>query len=140
MPSDFEPVFTVTNFHDRPRVGIANYRGAPHAFECEFDDREDDYSDVHRQKPVDAEVFNLALEQWAIWLRWETAFRRGEVALETHPALPHEHERYKQLSMIVAPAVEVPKDAPIRAIGRFRSRETSPGEWTTEVSWETVSA
>src|SRR5262245_19799236 len=48
---------------------------------------------------------------------------RGGVALDTHPALPSENERYKQLSMIVAPAREIPKDALIRAIGKFRSRE-----------------
>lgn len=139
MPTEFERVFTVTNFHDRPRAGIANYRGAPHAFVCEFDDQQDEYSNVHRLKPIDGEVLSLALEKWDIWLRREAAFRRGEIGLDSHTALPHERERYKQLAMILAPTLEVSEDAAVKAIGTFQSRETGPGQWITEVSWETVS-
>ena len=128
MSDQFEPVFTVREFHDWPRQGIANFRGTPHSFACIFDDQEDEYSSLYRLKPIDASTLRLALEQWDIWLRWQAAFHRGEVGLESHPALPAERNRYEQLERVLAPALEVPKDAALKAIGKFRS--------DIEVSWQ----
>jgi hypothetical protein len=33
----YECVFTVTDYYDGPRKGIANYNGRPHFYECVFD-------------------------------------------------------------------------------------------------------
>jgi hypothetical protein len=38
---------------------------------------------------------------WAIWQRWERAYRTGETDLSTHPALPHESERHKELENVL---------------------------------------
>jgi hypothetical protein len=130
MATDFEPVFTVTNFYDQPRAGIANYHGALHEFQCEFDEQQDEYSSVYRLKPIDAEVLSLALEQRDIWRRWEAAFYRGDVRSGTHPALPHERERYEELAAILAPELIVPEGTAIKAVGVFRS--------DLEVAWEPV--
>jgi hypothetical protein len=90
---EYERVLVVTFFHDGPRAGIANFGGVPHAFDCVFDEIEDEYSDVYGLEPVEVEVVRLALEQEEMWLRWLAAYRRGEVALLSHP-LPQDRERH----------------------------------------------
>ena len=50
----FEAVFTITDYHDGPRKGIANYHGQPHFYECIFDDAKDDYSELFWLTPLDA--------------------------------------------------------------------------------------
>jgi len=128
MSARFEPVFTVREYHDWPRRGTANFRGTPHSFACIFDEQQDEYSNLYRLKPIDVNTLQLALEQWDIWLRWQAAFQRGEVGLESHPALPAERNRYEQLKRVLAPALEVPEDAALKAIGKFQS--------DMEVSWQ----
>jgi hypothetical protein len=93
-----------------------------------FDEQQDEYSNLYRLKPIDANTLQLALEQWDICLRWEAAFQRGEVGLESHPALPAERNRDEQLERVLAPVLEVPEDAALKAIGKFRS--------DMEVSWQ----
>ena len=120
MSDQLERVFTVTDFFDGPLEGIANFQGMPHAFRRMFDYQRDEYSDIYQLKPIDADTLRLALEQWGIWLRWQTAFHRGEVGQESHPALPAERDRYDQLKRILAPALEVPEDSALKAIGSLQ--------------------
>jgi hypothetical protein len=121
MSDQLERVFTVTGFYDGPLEGIANFQGTPHAYARMFDYEQDEYSNIYQLKPVDADTLQLALEQWDIWLRWQAAFHRKEVGLESHPALPAERNRYEELKRIRAPALEVPEDVALKAIGEFQS-------------------
>jgi hypothetical protein len=123
-----ERVFTITDYYDGPLRGIANFRGRPHAFVRMFDYQQDEYSNIYQLHPIDADTLRLALEQWDIWLGWEAAFYRREVELESHPALPAERNRYEELERILAPALEVPEEEPLKAVGAFRSG--------MEVLWE----
>jgi hypothetical protein len=66
----YEYVFTVTEYFDGPRKGIANYQGNPHFYECIFDEVKDDYSGVFQLTPLDSETLKLAMEDWEIWRRW----------------------------------------------------------------------
>jgi hypothetical protein len=66
----FECVFTVTDYCDGPPKGIANYRGKPHFYERVVDEAKDDYSELFRLTPLDAETFRVAMEYWNIWRRW----------------------------------------------------------------------
>jgi hypothetical protein len=59
-------------------------------YECIFAEAEDNYSDLFRLTPLDVEIFQLAMEDWSIWQRWELAFNTGKADISTHPALPHE--------------------------------------------------
>jgi hypothetical protein len=138
VPDGYERVFVVTYFYDWPRAGIANFRGTPHAFDCIFDKIEDEYSDVYRLKLIDVPTLRLALEQEEIWRRWQAAYLRGEVALELHQALPHERERYEQLAAILKPALEVPQDSALQAVGTFRSSNVHAEGWNSEVLWQPV--
>jgi hypothetical protein len=93
----YERVFTVTEYFDGPRKGNANYHGRPHFYECVFDEANDNYSDLFQLTPVDTEIFELAMEDWGIWRRWEIAFHTGKADIATRPALPHETKRHLEL-------------------------------------------
>lgn len=122
----FERVYTMTDFYDGPRGGIADYRGAPHLYASMFDD-----DDTFELQPVDAETLALALEDWAIWLRWEEAFKDGLVTIASHPALPEERARHDEIKPLLAARLAALPD-PIRAIAEFRA---APGHGHLEVRW-----
>ena len=84
----FERVYTIWDYWDHPRSGLASYAGQPHHYRCEWDEAADDYADTYVLTPIDQETFSIAMEQWLIWQQWQTAFHRGEVEWLTHPALP----------------------------------------------------
>jgi hypothetical protein len=116
----YEKVFTIWEYWDGPRTGLANYRGTPHAYFCEWSESDDDYADTFTLAPVSAEVLSLALEQWTIFRGWEAAFHRGEVSEETHPGLPGQNERYSELEAVLSEQVKA-SAATIRSIAIFRA-------------------
>jgi hypothetical protein len=97
----YESVFTVVEYHDGPRTGIAHFHGQPHFYECIFDDAKDEYLELFRLTPLDKETFQLAMEDWNIWRRWESAFHSGKTDLSSHPALPNEAARHEELKRIL---------------------------------------
>lgn len=80
----FERVYTVWDYYDGPRSGIAEYRGQPHHYNCEWNETKDDYAATFVLTPIDQQTLTLAMEQWAIWRQWQDAFHRGEVPQSTH--------------------------------------------------------
>ena len=139
---EFEPVFTVTEYYDGPREGIANFAGEPHLFRSQFADLKNDGPDVFTMSPVDADTFRLALEDWAIWKRWEAAFKAGAVDQSTHPALPEERERHTRIEQELEGRLASVKSSFFLAKGEFRAvpgDEQSPGVIRTlEVRWSRV--
>ena len=91
----------MVDYYDGPLKGIADYQGQPHLYERIFDESKDNYSESFRLAPLDAETVHVALEDWAIWQRWELAYHAGRTDLSTHPALPHESKRHKELEAIL---------------------------------------
>ena len=100
-----EEVFTVMDYYDGPRKGVANFRGLPHLYECIFDEVKDDYSDLYRLTPISQRIFELAKEDWAIWERWEAAFHSGKTSIESHPALPQDRKRHEEIQAILDSAL-----------------------------------
>lgn len=113
-----ETVFTVTDYYDGPRRGIANYQGTPHFYECTFDLANDEYSDLYRLTPLDEQVFRLAMEDWEIWRRWELAFHKGKTNMGTHPSLPEDAARHEELEQFLGNALQSSSNA-ITRIGKF---------------------
>lgn len=142
MESAHETVHTVTDYYDGPRGGIADFRGGPHTYESLWEHSEDDWSDAFLLHPIDEETFLLAMEDWAIWRRWERAFHHGETDLQTHPALPADRARHDELAAILKPRLQIDRERAIRVRGRFSIRESaesrgsSTGVWV--VSWLTA--
>ena len=125
MP-EFETVHTVTDYWDGPRRGIADYCGMPHLYESTFDEAADTYSDTFHLSPVSESLFQLALEDWEIWLRWEAAFHRGEAGRDSHPALPPDRRRHQEIQLLLKPALVVDESCFFQVTGEFRIRD---GSW-----------
>ena len=100
LDAGFEQVYTVTDFYDGPRQGIADFNGKPHLFVSEFENETQEFGMYHVSL-VTEEILELALEGWAIWRRWETAFHQGLTTTETHPALPEDRSRHLELELLL---------------------------------------
>lgn len=139
----FEIVYTMTDWYDGPRRGIANYQRQPHLFESEWRDGENLDADTFLLMPIDPDAFCLALEDWAIWRRWETAFHQGKASEESHPALPEDRNRHEELERLLEGRLVVDPHQAVRRKAEFRVR-TDP-EWSgygsrpLEVRWEAPS-
>ena len=118
----FELVHTVTDFYDGARAGIAHLDGAPHLYQAEWDTALDDNSDTFLLMPIDEATLALALEDWAIWQRWEDAFHRGIADRESHPALPSDRERHEELKDLLVGRLRPDPKFSVRKLGEFRVR------------------
>jgi hypothetical protein len=126
----YETVYTIDDWYDGARAGIADLEGKPHYYECRWDDAQDDWSEIYLLKPIDDETFRLALEDWQIWKRWEVAFNEGRATLETHPTLPEDRARHDELESILGPKLCIDTEAPIKAKGDFSYGEPTLVKWT----------
>ena len=97
----WDRVYTVNDFWDRPRFGVADVSGQPHIYESPFNEARDDYEDFYVLSPIEPTLLALVLEDWDIWLRWSDAFDRGEATQETHPALPKDRKRHDELQVAI---------------------------------------
>jgi hypothetical protein len=70
-------VYTVNDYYDGPRLGIADVDGVPHIYEAEFDHSSDEYGDTYFVSPVDESLLALVLEDWEIWLRVGVGLQTG---------------------------------------------------------------
>ena len=135
----FEVVRTLTDWYDGPRRGIADYRGCPHLFESEWRDGEELDADTFLLTPVDAVTFAMALEDWSIWRRWETAFHQGQATEETHPALPDDRSRHEELERLLDGRLTITPARALRATAEFRTRDdpawSGYGWRSLEVRW-----
>jgi hypothetical protein len=140
LQSQAERVYTVTDWFDGARLGIADYQGRPHLYESRWDDSKDfwegedggkEYGYYYWLSPIDTKIFELGLEAWGIWQRWRGAWDRGEVDISTHPALPQDRERYNQIQLLLGDALKPGRpDSFLRVgdFGRESVRWRSPAE------------
>lgn len=120
----FERVYTVNDWYDGPRMGFADCGGVPHAYRSIWRDDLDDWDPEGRFVlcPVTPDVLERALEDWAIWQRWEDAYYAGRTTDATHPALPADQPRHAELAPIIERALEVDAASALVAIGEFRAK------------------
>jgi len=136
----FDIVHTVTDWCDGPRRGIADLCGQPHLFKSDWKDGEDMDSDTFLLMEIDHSTFELALEDWAIWRRWETAFHQGNATQETHPVLPEDRQRHEELMLLLEGRLVADPARAIRMKAEFRVRNDPDwngyGWHPLEVRWE----
>jgi len=130
----WDRVHTENDYYDGPRLGIADVDGVPHIYEAEFDHSSDEYGDTYFVSPVDQSLLALVLEDWEIWLRWDAAFKRGEVSVDSHPALPQDRERHEALKIAIGDRLRVDRVHAKYLKARFA---TSPHDGSTIVQWRT---
>ena len=120
MSATFERVYTIHEWYDGPRAGFADFEGTPHVYRCLFDSHADDWSPDYHLAPVDAATLGAALEDWAIFRRWEAAYRSGAASAESRPALPSDQARYSELAQVLRPVLDKPSPHAILARPEFR--------------------
>ena len=118
----FEVVYTVTDWNDGPRRGIADYLGKPHLFESDWRGGEDLDAHMFLLMPIDQETLTLALEDWDIWRRWEAAFHQGKTTQEIHPALPEDRSRHEELERLLKGRLVLDPAQAMRRNAEFRVR------------------
>lgn len=142
MERPFERVYTVFDYWDGPRSGFADFDGVPHAYRSLFRDDLDDYDPRYHLWPTTAAIVELALEEHAIWRRWQAAFDAGEVPLSSHPALPGDAARHAEIHPVLAAARERPPENALRTTPEFRRTGDRPrtgwGPDELEVRWTPV--
>ena len=109
-----------------------------HLYESEWDDAADNYASTFRLSPVSPDLLALALEDWAIWERWWTAFHSGQATQETHPALPADRARHDELDEILKQRLKIDSQDHVRARATFRTALgwDRKGIAPIEVEWE----
>jgi hypothetical protein len=115
----YETVFTVTDYSGWPRKGIANHQGTPHLFEWVSNDPKNEDSRLFRLTPLNAEVFQLAMEDWEIWRRWLVAFYEKRTDISTRPALPGDLSRHVELKHTLDELLIFDPQKTIVRIGQF---------------------
>ena len=123
LKPDFELVYTITEYYDGPRQGVANFMGQPHFYDCVSSEAHGDYPDLFRLTPIPRHVLELAREDWAIWERWETAFHAGKVTVASHPALPEERARHEEIDAVLSKVLKTDSDNCIIRAGLFEADE-----------------
>jgi hypothetical protein len=122
----FERVYTFADYFDGPRSGVADFEGRPHFYDCIFSREADNFTNQFQLTPTSQEGLALALEDWAIWCRWQVAFRAGEATLESHPTLPEDQARHQELRSILEPVLRTDPRSCILRYGLFRLIEDGP--------------
>jgi hypothetical protein len=115
-----EIVFTIEDWYDGALAGLANYHGHPHYYKSYWQDiTSDDLVTYYWLTPLDAEEFQLVLEQWALWERWVKASEAGTTTDETHPTLPEDRPRHKEISRLLQGKPEGMHESRFKAQGLF---------------------
>jgi hypothetical protein len=144
----FELVYTVLDYYDGPRSGIADNQGKPHLFQSEWRDIHtgpdgevlDD--DIFLLMPVEPSIFELSLESWAIWRRYETALHLGIAPPGCHPSLPEEKLRHQEIQRLLEGRLAVDPAKSIRKRAELRMRNdpdwSGQGFPSLEVHWTDI--
>lgn len=103
----WDRVHTVNDYYDGPRLGIADVDGVPPICEAEFDHSSDEYGDTYFVSPVYESLLALVLEDWEIWLRRNSAFKRGDCPSRVTSRLPQDRERHEALKIAIGDHLRV---------------------------------
>ena len=79
MRASWETVYTMDDWYDGPRGGVADFGGAPHYYRSVYLDSPKWNPDEDRFEltPLPRDAFEAAVELQAIWDRWHEAHRAG---------------------------------------------------------------
>jgi hypothetical protein len=118
----FEQVYTVHEWFDGPRVGVADFRGVPCLYLCSFDYDTDDWRASYELRNLDPATIALLKEDFTIWRRWSNAFEAGSVSADSRPALPEDRERSIELHDLLYPLERLKGKVIAEARPEFRGR------------------
>lgn len=96
-----ERVYVENEWYDGPRAGIADINGMPHRFKSLFDEGEDEYLGTFMVWPVDKHVLDLEIEQWRIFVEWNTLYKSGQADTTSHPAHGSRNARWDEIEALL---------------------------------------
>jgi hypothetical protein len=131
MDFGFERVYIVADYWDRPREGVADYRGAPHVYRSIFRADLDEWDeDRYYLSPLTAEEATLAAEHWEIWLRFVARYRGESAPVPADHsdwgALPEDLGRHRELRRQLASAFRLDPRTCTVARAEFARASSAP--------------
>ncbi|UVI29232.1 hypothetical protein [Paenibacillus spongiae] len=93
----YEKVYTIHDWWDGPKTGVADYQGVPYIFNRNFDEALDDYDDYYLLSPITNQQFELIIEGYEIWLLYRDASNEQKDASKIYGSLPYDQERYLEI-------------------------------------------
>jgi hypothetical protein len=133
----WEHVLSVEEFHDGPKSGFAMSDGRLCAYVASWSVADDAHAPVFQVTPVDPGLKPLIEEAWLLWTRWRSAYDRGEVALDTLPALPADKERSAALRDILGPVLAAQTEETKLKTAQFRDAPEESAGYV--VNWSELS-
>lgn len=114
-----EKVYVELEWYDGPRVGVADINGLPYRFKALFDEPADEYLGTFLVFPITDEALALEIEQWRIFVAWNTRYEAGEVTVESHPGHGGINSRWDEIELLLKKSRdEVPVNAK-KALAKF---------------------
>ncbi|MBO0593993.1 hypothetical protein I2486_21545 [Cellulophaga sp. E16_2] len=93
----YEKVHTVNDYWDGPIEGVADFQGKPHKFKLLFDENEDDYSTDYELQKISVKEFDLILQSWSLWIKWNNKDDKTKEEFDSHPVLPTDKEKREKI-------------------------------------------
>jgi len=114
-----ETVHVELEWYDGPRAGVADIHGVAHRFKSLFDESDDEYQSKFMVWPISDAEFVLEVEQWQIFVRWNSLYEAGKASWESHPGHGSKDRRWDELECILRPLrVQIPPQA-VRALAQL---------------------
>lgn len=129
---EYEIVHTITDWYDGARAGVADLNGMPHYYENRWNEEKNEWNEIYLLKQIDAETFALAIEDWEIWLRWECAFKEDKTTQETHPTLPDERQRHKEIENVLSNRLIIDANSCLKVKADFVYGQPTKVKWIVE--------
>jgi hypothetical protein len=96
-----ERVYVENDWYDGPRAGIADINGMPHRFKSLSDEEEDEDLGTYMVWPVDKNVLDLEIEQWRIFVEWNTLYESGKAETDSHPGHGGRNARWDEIEALL---------------------------------------
>ena len=114
-----EKVYVENDWHDGPQAGVADINGVPHRFRSIFNEEQDKHSNAFAVWPMTKENLALEIEQWGIFVAWNTLYESGQADTSSHPGHGGRDTRWDELEVLLKQdRAEVPPEAR-RAVFQF---------------------
>lgn len=95
-----EKVYVECVWYDGPRAGVADYNSIPHRFISNFNDIEG-YEDTFKLFPISDAELQLEIEQWTIFVDWNSRYEKEDMMADTHPGHGGVNQRYDEIEFFL---------------------------------------
>jgi len=111
-----EIVYSVFDYWDGPRSGVADFHEKPHFYQGIFDEATDEWLNVFHLSPVAGGVVPLTVEEWQDWYRWKHDFGQGKAVIAARPEI---YARYAPIEGMLSQSFTNNLVTAVEAVGNF---------------------